>query len=83
MTNNRFEQWWFEREGFGLRAERFTTPDDAARAAWNAALDAAADAVTDHQRDGRAWVPGSLWDTLARECAARIRALSRTTEDGK
>ncbi|MDN7488527.1 hypothetical protein QZM35_12535 [Burkholderia sp. AU45274] len=30
-----FEVWWNEPEGFGLRAERFDTPDAAARAAWN------------------------------------------------
>lgn len=37
----RFEMWWCEREGIGLRAERFITPDDAAWAAWQAAKDAA------------------------------------------
>ncbi|MCA8075349.1 hypothetical protein [Burkholderia cepacia] len=30
-----FETWWFEPEGFCLRAERFDTPDAAARAAWD------------------------------------------------
>ncbi|MCG0577032.1 Lar family restriction alleviation protein [Burkholderia cenocepacia] len=43
----------------------------------NAALDEAAAVVTDHQREGREWVPQSLWDNLARECAARIRALKK------
>lgn len=31
-----FEAWWYEREAFVLRAERFDTPDAAARAAWEA-----------------------------------------------
>ncbi|WP_175958441.1 hypothetical protein [Burkholderia sp. BCC0405] len=30
-----FEAWWYEREAFGLRAERLDTPEAAARAAWN------------------------------------------------
>ncbi|WP_369064749.1 hypothetical protein [Burkholderia gladioli] len=41
----------------------------------DAALEAAAAAVEDHQRAGREWVPLSLWGTLSREAAARIRAL--------
>ncbi|NKF57509.1 hypothetical protein GO299_04718 [Ralstonia solanacearum] len=33
-----FEQWWNEIEGYGVRAERFTTPGDAAKAAWDQAM---------------------------------------------
>ena len=33
-----FEQWWNEIEGYGLRAERFTTPGDAAKASWDQAM---------------------------------------------
>lgn len=29
-----------------------------------------------HDRSGRQWVSGSLWDTLSRETAARIRSIS-------
>lgn len=29
-----FEQWWLEIEGYALRAERFTTPEEGAKAAW-------------------------------------------------
>lgn len=39
------------------------------------ALEEAAEAVKDHNREGREWVPGSLWDTLSNEAAARIRSL--------
>ncbi|KAK52504.1 hypothetical protein L576_5276, partial [Bordetella bronchiseptica OSU054] len=46
--------------------------------ARNAALEEAAGALEDHRRAGREWVPGSLWDTLSREAAARIRALKST-----
>lgn len=49
-------------------------------AAWQAAyaqaLEDAARAITDHQRAGREWVAESLWDTLSREAATRIRALA-------
>ncbi|AJW99614.1 gp38 domain protein [Burkholderia gladioli] len=41
----------------------------------DAALEAAAAAVEDHQRAGREWVNSSLWGSLSREAAARIRAL--------
>lgn len=37
MQEKRFEAWWCEREGIGLRAERFSAPDEAAWAAWQAA----------------------------------------------
>ena len=39
------------------------------------ALEDAAAAITQHDRKGREWIPGSLWDTLSNEAAARIRAL--------
>ena len=29
-----FEKWWLEPEGFGLRAERFTEPGEAALAGF-------------------------------------------------
>ncbi|KAF1065247.1 hypothetical protein DX980_20055 [Burkholderia gladioli] len=41
----------------------------------DAALEAAAAAVEDHQRAGREWINESLWGALSREAAARIRAL--------
>ncbi|WP_186058674.1 hypothetical protein [Burkholderia gladioli] len=41
----------------------------------DAALEAAATAVEAHDRDGREWINGSLWDTLTREACARIRTL--------
>jgi hypothetical protein len=44
MEMQTFEQWWNEIENFGLRAERFTTPDDAARAAWDQAMSVRAQA---------------------------------------
>ncbi|AMG89627.1 hypothetical protein [Bordetella bronchiseptica] len=47
--------------------------------ARNAALEEAAGALEDHRRAGREWVPGSLWDALSREAAARIRALKSPT----
>lgn len=47
------------------------------RAAIKSALEAAAKAVEQHDRRGRAWIPGSLWDTLAKEAAGRIRALTK------
>lgn len=47
-------------------------------AARDTALNEAAAALEDHQRRGREWVAGSLWDTLSREAAARIRALKTT-----
>jgi hypothetical protein len=46
-----------------------------AEAARTAALDEAAAVVREHNREGRGWIPGSLWDTLANEAAARIEAL--------
>jgi hypothetical protein len=47
----------------------------------NAALDEAANAVEQHDRTGREWVLGSLWDTLSREASARIRALRSPTPE--
>lgn len=52
--------------GFARRVEQ---------ASRRAALKEAAAVVSDHERKGREWIAGSLWDTLANECAARIRAL--------
>lgn len=46
-----------------------------AEAARAAALDEAALAIEDHNRLGREWVPGSLWDNLQNEAAARVAAL--------
>lgn len=46
-------------------------------AGQSAALEKAAAALEDHRKAGREWVPGSLWDTLSREAAARIRALKQ------
>lgn len=39
------------------------------------ALREAAEAVRRHDKTGREWVPGSLWDSITREAAARIDAL--------
>jgi hypothetical protein len=52
--------------------ERLSALVETARAA---ALDEAALAIEDHNRLGREWVPGSLWDNLQNEAAARVRAL--------
>lgn len=50
---------------------------DGYRAGYEAGLEAAARAITQHDKEGREWIMDSLWDTLARECAGRISALSR------
>ena len=47
----------------------------AVEAAAEAFREACAAAVERHDMAGREWVPGSLWDTLSREAAARIRAV--------
>jgi hypothetical protein len=47
-------------------------PADEAR---SRALDEAATVIREHNREGRGWIPGSLWDTLANEAAARVAAL--------
>ncbi len=39
-------------------------------------LEEAAKAFSDHSKEGREWVRGSLWDTLTNEGCARIRALA-------
>ena len=52
------------------------------RASRRAALEDAATVVSDHNRKGREWVANSLWDTLANECADRIRALATETNNG-
>lgn len=31
--------------------------------------------ISDHQRTGREWIPGSLWDKLTAEAAHRIKTL--------
>lgn len=41
----------------------------------SAILEMAASAVEDHQKQGREWIKGSLWDDLTREASGRIRAL--------
>ena len=46
-----------------------------AAAIRNDALDEAASVVADHNREGRQWVPGSLWGVITQECSARIKAL--------
>lgn len=46
------------------------------RIAQQQALEAAAQAITMHDRKGREWIRDSLWDTLSNEAAARIRALA-------
>ncbi|MCA8351652.1 DUF551 domain-containing protein [Burkholderia cepacia] len=56
-----------------------STPAYAGAAIRNSALEEAAHAVADHQRDGREWIRDSLWDTLTAEAAARIRALQSTS----
>lgn len=68
----------------GLRSlltGRRTTPDR--EAIRNAALDEAAAVVSDPVRKGREWVPGSLWDNLARESSDRIRALKTAPTSDK
>jgi hypothetical protein len=45
-------------------------------AQWNAAIEAAAKIAEDGGKY-RDWVPGSLYETLRRECAAAIRSLKR------
>ena len=40
-----------------------------------AALEAAIEAVGQHNRKGREWIPGSMWDNLTAEAVGRIRAL--------
>lgn len=39
-------------------------------------LEAAAREVEQHDKRGREWVPGSLWDKITREATSRIRALA-------
>lgn len=43
-------------------------------------LEEAAKAFSDHDKAGREWVRGSLWDTLTNEGVARIRALAKGVE---
>lgn len=44
--------------------------------AFSQALVVAAGAMEKHDKEGREFIPGSLWDTLSREAAARIRDLN-------
>ena len=44
-------------------------------------LEACAEEVARHDKKGREWIPGSLWDQLTRESASRIRQL-KGQEDG-
>ena len=46
-------------------------------------LEAAAQAVEQHDKEGREWIPGSLWDALSREGAERIRSLKAILGDGE
>lgn len=41
------------------------------------ALEEAAAAVEQHDREGREWIPTSLWGQLSGEAAARIRSLAK------
>ena len=45
-----FEQWWLEIEGYALRAERFNTPEEGAKAAWLACYQHLAPMVEDAER---------------------------------
>nr|WP_279196093.1 hypothetical protein [Ralstonia mannitolilytica] len=45
-----FEKWWLEPEGFGLRAERFTEPGEAALAGFFACARALEPMVRDGER---------------------------------
>ena len=47
-----------------------------AAAIRNAALAEAASVISDHKREGRQWVPGSLWGTITDEAVSRINALA-------
>jgi predicted nucleic acid-binding Zn-ribbon protein len=61
-----------------LRAEKSTLEarlSALVAAARNDALVDAAHAMREHNREGRGWIPGSLWGTLTNEAAARILAL--------
>ena len=49
-------------------------------AAVNFILDEAIAQVTDHNREGRAWIKGSLWDDLTAEGAYRIGVLKGDAE---
>jgi hypothetical protein len=50
------------------------------KACANAALDAATQAVAQHNKTGRQWINGSLWDGLTREASERIRALKGSAQ---
>ena len=46
MADSAFEAWYFEQEGFALRAERLTGPKDELQAAFEAGRAAAIEAIT-------------------------------------
>ncbi len=58
-----------------LNAEYTRGRADGFDAGHSAALEKAVAALEDHRKAGREWVPGSLWDNLSREAAARVRAI--------
>ena len=64
------EQLILEREG----------REDDRQKIYDAALEAAAVAVSQHDKAGREWVKGSLFDALSKEASARIRALKNKTD---
>lgn len=53
------------------------TADANYRMGWNAALEAASVEIANPNKSGREWVPGSLWDSIQRENAIRLRSLKR------
>jgi hypothetical protein len=44
-------------------------------------VERAAAAYEAHDKNGRDWIPGSLWDTLVREGTSRIRAMTTGGRD--
>ena len=50
------------------------------QAGYVAALEQAAVAVEQHDKEGREWIMGSLLDTITREATARIRSLIPNTK---
>lgn len=77
--NTAMDDWFNARPHISRTRELEMVFEGGFRLAWGAtrreALAEAAAALEAHDRKGREWVPGSLWDTLSREGAARIRAL--------
>lgn len=58
--------------------ERRRAAERETSAAYKRGLEDAARIAENPDRTGRDWVPGSFWDTLIKETAARIRALAKT-----